>query len=311
MFTKLPDMNILIISGGNSSERKISFLSAREVKTALEANKYKVKIFDLKKGAQEMIKLIKNCDVVFPVIHGEEGEGGELQRFLTKIGKPYVGGSAKGYKEGWFKIPFKKFCNKGKIVTAPWKIVKGESDIINFGFPCVLKTSNGGSSKEVIMLHSIEHLKRKPTQKLLASQNPLMVEKYLKGTEVTVGILNNKALPIMEIVPPEGEWFDFKNKYSGKAVEIPHAPSLDEQTKKLLQDISLKIHKSLNLGHYSRIDFIVTNSCYHLGGGKLIPHALEVNTIPGLTSQSLFPKAAKAAGITFNELIQKMVTMSL
>lgn len=304
-------MNVLIISGGNSSERKISFLSAKEVKTALEVNKHKVKIFDLKKGVKELVELIKSSDIVFPVIHGEEGEGGALQKLLANSGKPFVGGDYKGFRKGWYKIPFKQFCDREKIVTAPWKIIKNESDIISFGFPCVLKTSNGGSSKEVIILHSIEHLKRKPTQKLLSSQNPLMVEKYLEGVEVTVGILDNKALPVIEIVPPQGEWFDYKNKYSGKVQEIPHAPSLDKPTKKLLQDTALKIHKSLNLGHYSRIDFIVADSCFHLGGGKLIPYVLEVNTIPGLTPESLFPKAAKAAGIKFENLIEKLIHISL
>lgn len=295
-------MNILLITGGNSSERSVSLISAKEVKKALEANKQNVKIFDIKHGTKEMIKLIKNCDLVFPVIHGEEGEGGDLQKILLNRGKPFVGGHHLGFKKGWYKIPFKKFCDKEKILTAPWKIVKRESDVIKFGFPCVLKGSSGGSSKEVVILNSFEQLKTKPSQGLIHSTEPVFAERFLKGVEVTVGILGDNTLPVMEIMPPQGEWFDFKNKYSGKTQELPHAPSLDKKTRENIQNIALQMHKSLNLGHYSRIDFIVSEN---------LANALEINTIPGLTPTSLFPKAAQAAGINFVELTQKLVDLAL
>ena len=152
-----------------------------------------------------------------------------------------------------------------------------------------------------MILKSAKDLKSKLCKYLLNSGLDLFIEKFLLGTEVTVAILDNKALPVIEIVPPKGNWFDFKNKYSGQTKEIPNAPSLDETTKKLVQKISLQIHQKLNLGPYSRIDFIVSEK---------IPYVLEVNTIPGLTSQSLFPKAAKAAGITFPEVLDKIIRIA-
>jgi len=114
---------------------------------------------------------------------------------------------------------------------------------------------------------------------------------------------------VIEIIPPEGGWFDYQNKYSGATREIPHAPSLDEKTKQLVQKIALQIHQTLNLGPYSRIDFIVSELHSHSSSGKLVPYVLEVNTIPGLTSQSLFPKAAQAVGISFPKLLDKMIKM--
>lgn len=293
-------MKVLVITGGTSSERRISFMSAKQVKKGLEESGHKVKLFDFKKGFKELKKIVVNFDVVFPVIHGEEGEGGKLQQFLASQGVPFVGGDPKGFKTGWYKVPFKKFCDQNNIPTSPWQIIKNKADIINFGFPSVLKGSSGGSSREVVILKSPQDFHQNLFKKLLKSNLPLFVEKYLPGVEVTVGILKNQALPVVEIIPPEGGWFDYQNKYWGTTQEIPHAPSLDEKTKKEVQKIALKIHKTLNLGHYCRIDFIVSD-------GK--PFVLEVNTIPGLTASSLFPKAAQTIGISFPNLMDKMVQM--
>lgn len=307
-------MKILLVSGGISSERKISLISAREVKKVLEENGYQVKIFDLrtcsqvrktlrqqavlKKGYPALKQDIQDFDVIFPVIHGEEGEGGNLHKFLENLGKPYVGGNWQNYKKGWYKIPFKKFCGQNNIPTSPWKTVNKADDIVKFGFPCVLKASAGGSSREVLILKSKEQLKK--AEKLLKLNDKFLVEKFLPGTEVTVGILDNRALPVLEIRPPEGKWFDYKNKYSGSTKEIPNAPSLNQNERTAVQGQALKIHQLLGLGPYSRIDFIVS-------GGT--PYVLEVNTIPGWTSESLFPKAAKAAGITFFQLVEKLIKM--
>lgn len=292
-------MRILILTGGNSSERKISFMSARNVKNALTQNGHRVKIYDLKNGYQNIIKLSKNFDVLFPVLHGEEGEGGILHKFISKINKPIVG--TRNYKEmqkAWYKIPFKKFCDKNKILTPKWKIIKSEKDVLKFGFPCVVKTSSGGSSREVVILKSKENLKTSNFKKIMKLNLPVFVEEYKKGIEVTCGIINNKALPLLEIVPPKGSWFDYKNKYWNTTQEIPFAPSLDKKLQTKIQKIALKIYKSFDIGSYCRIDFIVHRD---------IPYVLELNTIPGMTPGSLLPKQAKAAGITFNQMMEILI----
>lgn len=143
-------MKVLIITGGTSSERRISFMSAKQVKKALGESGHKVKLFDFKKGYKELKKLSTDFDVIFPVIHGEEGEGGALQKFLSSLKVPFVGGDPKGFKQGWYKIPFKKFCEGNNIPTSPWKRINSKNQISIFGFPCVLKSSSGGSSKEFL-----------------------------------------------------------------------------------------------------------------------------------------------------------------
>ncbi len=294
-------MKVLIITGGTTSERNISLISARQVKKGLEKAKYRVGLFDLKKGFSALRKLLPEFDVFFPILHGEEGEGGSLQEFLKVSKARYVGGDPNGFQEGWFKISFKRFCERNKILTSPWKVVKNLGEIKSFGFPAVLKSSSGGSSKEVVILKSPNDIKKKSCLELISSRFDLFIEKYLPGTEATVSILGNKALPVIEIIPPKGSWFSFRNKYSGATKEIIGAPSLSENMKKRLQKIALTIHQKLKLGPYSRIDFMVSDK---------IPYCLEVNTIPGLTSKSLFPKAAKAAGISFKQLVVKIVIMS-
>ena len=294
-------MKILIITGCNSPERKISLISAKAVREALKENGHKVQLFDLKKGYPNLKKVLPDFDVIFPVLHGEEGEGGDLQKFLSKSGKPFVGGDWRGFKKGWYKIPFKRFCEKSKILTPKWKLVRTKKDIIKFGFPSVLKASSGGSSKEVIILNSNKDIKKGGVKRLLKSPFPLLVEEFLSGVEITVGILGSQPLPVVEIIPPKGDWFSYKNKYSDKVREIPFAPSVPKEMQKKVQNIALKIHKKLNLGYFSRSDFIIS-------GNKI--YAFDVNTIPGMTPKSLFPKAAHAAGINFPELTQKLVELA-
>lgn len=294
-------MKVLIITGGTSSERKVSLNSAKNVQQGLLNNGYFVKIYDLKNGYPKLKKIAKEFDVIFPVLHGEEGEGGKLHQYLLKLGRCFVGGDPRGFKKGWYKISFKKYCDSNKIITAKWKVIKNAQDIKKFNFPCVLKSSNGGSSREVVILQTAQDLKKAACLKLLKSKDKLFVERYLKGIEITVGILDHQALPVIEIIPPPYSWFNYQNKYSGVTQEIPFAPSLAPQIQKNARKIALKIHQDLNLGHYSRIDFIVSGN---------IPYVLEVNTIPGLTATSLLPKAAQAIGISFNQLVKKLVDLA-
>lgn len=288
-------MKVLLITGGDSSEREVSLKSATNVKQALEENGHKVLLYDLRQGYNGIKETALQFDVLFPVLHGEEGEGGKLHEFLSKINKPIVGTrNYKGLKQAWYKIPFKQFCDKNGIKTSPWKIVKTKQDVLDFGLPCVLKASNGGSSHEVVILKSERDFDAN-FEKLLNSNAPLFVEKYLTGTEVTVGILNNKILPLIEIIPPTGQWFSYENKYTDSTQEIPFAPSVDKQTQEELGEITLKVTKLCNLGSYLRIDFMISDG---------LPYALDVNTIPGLTAASLMPKQAKATGISFGQFLE-------
>ncbi len=292
-------MKILVITGGDSSEREISLLSANEVKNALLKDKYEVELYDLRQGYEPLKKIGKEFDVLFPVLHGEEGEGGMLHEFLAKLNKPVVGSkNYQGFRNAWYKIPLKKFCDANNILTPPWQLIEKPEDIIGFGFPCVAKTSSGGSSREVFILKSKADLD-KNSQEIFQYQD-LFVEKYIPGTEVTVGIFNDKALPVIEIIPPNGGWFDYKNKYSGETQEILNAPSLSEDVRRKIQEIALRLHRHFELGSYSRIDFMVDEN------GN--PYVMDINTIPGLTSTSLLPKET---GMPFGQFVNLLVKLSL
>lgn len=292
-------MKVLIVTGGDSSERKISLWSARFVKEGLEKRKHEVSVFDLRKGLDNLGKIVEGFEVVFPVLHGEEGEGGDLHKFLSRFRIPIVGSrNWKGFKKAWYKIPFKKFVDKNQIQNARWKIIRRKKDLDNFPLPFVLKASIGGSSKEVVIVKDKKDLNQKLVNDLLKSKAQLFIESFIEGVEITVGILNDKVLPVLEIVPPKGEWFDYKNKYSGKAKEIANAPSLNTTRRKKAQKIALDLHRKFDLGSYARYDFMVS--------GKDI-YVLEVNTIPGLTSESLLPKAAKAAGMNFPAFLEVLI----
>ncbi len=293
-------MKVLIITGGSSSERKISLISANEVKGALLKNGHKVKIFDFKKGLPELKSILGNFDMAFPVMHGHEGEDGTLYRFLKTNKIPYIGSDPKGAKIAFDKILFKKYCGEHNIPTAKWNVVRNVNEISKFGFPCILKGAYGGSSHEVILLNSQTDLTKKQVKKLLKSKNKFFVESLLKGVEITVGILGNKALPVVEIIPPKDAWFDYKNKYSGVSKEVPFAPSVSLSLQRKVQKMALKVHKDFGLGSYSRLDVIVKDG---------IPYVLETNTPGGvgLTPESLFPKAAKAIGLSFEDLVEKML----
>jgi|SRR5579872_888898 len=297
-------MRILIITGGSSSERAISLISAKAVKKALLANGYQVDTFDFKKGYLQLHRTLPKYDLIFPVMHGKEGEDGKLYKFLSSSGKPFIGADPKGARVAFNKIIFKKYCKKLNIRTPNWRPIRKIKDIINFGFPCVLKGAFGGSSHEIALLYSRQDLKAARTKKIFNSDNNFFIEKMVQGTEITVGVLYDRALPVLEIVPPDGAWFDYKNKYSGKTKEIPFAPSVNKKLQHAAQKLAVRLHKGLGLGDYSRTDMIVD-------GEKL--YVLELNTPGGvgLTPTSLFPKAAKAANISFKGLINRLVQRAM
>ena len=213
-----------------------------------------------------------------------------------------MGSGSKACKSGWDKIQFKKFCQKSGIKTPPWFILspKNKARLLT-KIPFVIKPSDSGSSVDVFIVKNKKDLKILNLDKLFRTYKNLLVEDFIVGIEATVGILGEKALPVVEIRPPKGEWFSFENKYSGKTKEIPNAPSLAFEKIKELQKIALRIHNQLGYRDFSRSDFIVAKDGIY---------ALEINTIPGLTPQSLLPKAAEAAGIAFDKMIKRLVAMA-
>ncbi len=297
-------MKVLVITGGSRDEREISFISASNVGIALLRRGHVVEMFDFLNNYEALEKKLAEPDVIFPVLHGKEGEGGSLQEFLEKNNVKFVGSGSKACYEGWNKFDFKEFCKKNSIVTPEWIKLTEENkkEFYKKTLPFVIKPSDSGSSRGIYLIKSEEDRSKVNLENLLKEYGPLIVEEFIDGIEVTVGILGDKALPVVEIQPPKGEWFDYENKYSGRTKEIAPAPSFTDEQKKELQTITEKIHRGLGCRHYSRADFMVSPK------GTF---ALEINTIPGLTPESLLPKAAKAAGISFEEMIDRLIQMAV
>jgi D-alanine-D-alanine ligase len=250
------------------------------------------------------MEALHQADICFPVMHGKEGEDGTLYQCLQASGKPFVGSDPSGAKIACDKILFKKYCNEKHIITADWSVITSREDIIRFGFPCVLKAANGGSSHEVALLFNEGDLESEKAKMILGLTDSFFIESYLKGIEITVGILVDTPLPVVEIVPPKDGWFDYEHKYSGKSREMAFAPSLSGEVQQQAQEIALKIHRDLGLKSFSRTDMIVVDN---------VPYVLEVNTPAGvgLTPQSLFPKAASAMGISFEQLVDRIINKTL
>ncbi|PMP64954.1 MAG: D-alanine--D-alanine ligase [Thermodesulfobacterium geofontis] len=301
-------LRVALLAGGISSEREVSLKGASAVKKALEKLGHKYEIFDPAKDLSELAQRAKEFDCAFLVVHGPGGEDGTLQGFLDSIGLPYQGagvlGSAiamhKGISKNLYKLAGLK-VPEGKVFSKENSFEEIREYAKKLGFPLIIKPATQGSSVGLSIVKKREDLKE-ALEKAFNIDNEVIVEKYLKGREITVGILDEKPLPVVEIIPKVSETFDYETKYTpGLAEEVCPAPLSEALTQKA-QEYGLIAHRALKLRHYSRTDMIIV-------GDEI--YVLETNTIPGMTETSLLPLAAKVAGYSFEELIQKLLELAL
>ena len=256
-----------------------------------------------------ILELCKLADCVFLGLHGADGEDGKIQATLDLLGVPYTGSGPLGSAMAMDKAVAKRIMESVGVPTAPWREVKYSREDIpallqELPCPCAVKTVGGGSSIGVVLPETREEL-RAALEEVLRYGNRVVVEKKIRGRELTVPVFNGAALSPIEIVPPEGHDFDYVSKYqsgSEGAREICPAP-ITEEEKNLVSSLALRIHEALGLSVYSRTDFILD------GEGKA--WCLEVNTLPGMTPNSLIPKAAALAGMSYPELCEQIVLLSL
>ncbi|MCR5388437.1 MAG: D-alanine--D-alanine ligase, partial [Lachnospiraceae bacterium] len=245
--------------------------------------------------------LCKKADIVFLALHGENGENGRLQAALDLYGIKYTGSgyieSAMAMHKSIAKI---QMLAGGVNVPDGFVLKKGEAVRIP-GFPCIVKPNSGGSSIGVSIAND-EAEYSKALKAAFEWEDTVLVEDYIKGREFSVCVIDHKALPVIEIAPLQG-FYDYKNKYkAGSAIETCPAEITKEQTENM-QEQAEKAAKALKLNTYSRMDFIMRED------GKC--YCLEANTLPGMTPTSLIPQEARAVGINFEDLCEKIINISL
>jgi D-alanine-D-alanine ligase len=315
---------VAVLRGGPSSEYDVSLKSGAAVLNALRKLDYPHKDITItKKGewlesgiARSPEKALEAVDVVFIALHGEYGEDGQVQRILQRLNLPFTGSSAFSSAVAFNKELTKhslkdhgiKMAKHRKVDRSSLHNLQSEIEYISSTMHSELfiKPLASGSSIGARYVGTHAPL-RDALSELLELYDAVMVEEFIRGKEATVGVLEGfrdhdiYALPPIEIVPPNGQpFFSNENKYNGTTEEIvPGRFSYDE--KAALVDAAVRIHKALHCQHYSRSDFIVKN-------GEV--YFLEINTLPGLTDESLLPKAAAAVGLTFDELVRHLVETS-
>jgi D-alanine-D-alanine ligase len=303
-----------VLMGGPSSEREISIKSGKAVCRALEAKQIDYAPIELmagpntngyKKSVADMISRMK-IDVAFVALHGEFGEDGTVQELLEGMNMPYTGSSSRASKIAMNKITAKEALKSNNVPIARHEILARGSfnkdlDIKAyfklFGPSLVIKPSNGGSSIGLNIADNEKDL-RAAIDDAFRYDDKLIIEEYISGREITVGIIEDRALPIVEIVPKR-KFFDFTAKYEKGLTEYIVPAGIDEKTYKMCQEVGLRTHRVLSARSFSRVDIILNE--------KIGPVVLELNTIPGLTETSLLPKAAKAVGISFEDLCLKIL----
>ena len=293
---------IAVLMGGPGSEREVSLATARGVSKALRSLGAEVLDVDVR---GESFHLPDDVDLAFLTIHGTFGEDGSLQKVLEDRGIPYTGD---GVEES--RTAFDKICSKEKFrahgVTTPlWEVIRpGQRPTLPL--PIVVKPPREGSTVGVIIVKSERDLDLAIAEAAKYDRE-LLVEEFIAGRELTVGILGDKALPILEIIP-KGGFYDFTNKYpflnpqAGGGAEHVCPAKIDQKKTKEIQELALRAHRSLGLQVYSRVDVLLPED-----GAATV---LELNTIPGMTEASLLPEAAAAAGISYVDLCRRIIELS-
>lgn len=294
-------MRILVLGGGISPEREVSLRSADNVYKALRNAGFNVVFYDPANGVDELLKLAKTCDMVFPILHGVGGEDGTLQKIFEKNKIKFLGSDSKASQNCSDKFKFYKICRENGIKVPETEVVN-KSSIKSSPLslkPFVLKPINGGSAIDTFIERKVpEDLSI--FDEVFNEYKEMILEQLIKGVEVTDGILDKRSLPVIEIIPPPGEEFDSKNRYNGRSQELCPPENIDKKTQEEIQNITLRVHNLLGCRHWSRTDMIVGNDGIYV---------LELNTIPGITKASLFPKEAEAIGLSMDNLVKEFVRL--
>jgi len=303
--------NVALLSGGISSEREVSLKGGNQVYEALDKTKYHVTRYDPATDLAKLVADASKIDVALIVLHGPYGEDGTVQGLFDLLRIPYQGSGVLGSALAMDKWSSKRLYVEAGLSVPPFQVLtKGQAcdaEVISreLGFPVVVKPRFGGSSIGTTIVQTPDAL---PEALESAYQHgaDVIVEAYLDGIEVTGGVLGNdnlQLLPIVEIIPESGyAFFDYEAKYKEGATREICPARINEDLSRQAQLCAATAHRALCCRGYSRTDMIIRDETIHV---------LETNTIPGMTPVSLFPLAAKTAGISFGKLLDRLIELAL
>lgn len=292
---------LAVLMGGPGSERMVSLRSAEAVASALRSAGAEVATVDV---ASPEFELPEGVGLAVNMIHGTFGEDGQIQQILDRRGVRYTGEGAEGSRHAFDKILSKEHFTVANIPTAPYEILPN-GGLPSMAVPFVVKAPREGSSVGVYIVKSAAEIQQ-AVKDAHAYASTLLVEQFIKGRELTVGILGRRPLPVVEILTKDGV-YDFRNKYpwanlGGSSSHLCPAPLSEEETR-AVQDVAVAAHTALGLEVYSRVDVLLPED------GR--PVVLEINTIPGMTETSLLPDAARAEGMNFADLCIEILRLSI
>jgi len=293
-------LNITVMLGGPSAEREVSLRSGAAVAKALRSLGHEVFEVDPKDGK---FILPPETGVVFLALHGTYGEDGTVQKRLDELGVIYTGCDAESSRIAFDKVLTKRLCVEAGVPTAKFLVVESEKAALpkDLQLPLVVKPVRQGSS---VGLQFVEHAAdwQSALAEALKFDSEVLVEEKIVGRETTVGILDDKVLPVVEVRPKAGA-YDYRNKYTAGCTEYFCPADFDAVTTKKIQSAALGAFHAIGGRDYARVDVMV--------GADGLPVVLEANTLPGMTETSLLPKAAAAAGLIYADLCQRMVDLAL
>jgi D-alanine-D-alanine ligase len=294
---------IAVLKGGPGSERAVSLATGAGVAKALRSVGAEVTEVDVQ-GPDFVLP--NDTELAFIAVHGTFGEDGQIQQILEERGVPYTGEDVEGSRLAFDKIESKKRFSRHAVVTPTWEIIHaGEQPTLPL--PYVIKAPRQGSTVGVYIVKE-ESAVATDLQEAAKYDDELLIEQFIPGRELTIGVLGDLALPVLEIIPKSG-FYDFNDKYpflnpqgGGGAQHVCPAQIPGELTSKI-QDLALLATQSLGLKVYSRVDIMLSE--------RNEPSVLEINTIPGMTETSLLPDAATVAGISYPDLCLRIIELSL
>ncbi|CAN5353025.1 D-alanine--D-alanine ligase [soil metagenome] len=299
---ELTGKKIAVLKGGPGSERQVSLATGAGVAKALRSLGADVTEVDVENAD---FALPNETELAFIALHGTFGEDGQVQQILEDRGVPYTGEDVAGSRLAFDKIASKKKFTQHGVVTPPWEIIRtGQQPTLPL--PYVIKAPRQGSTVGVYIVKE-ESAAAASLNEAAQYDNELLIEQFIPGRELTIGVLGDLALPVLEIIPKSG-FYDFNDKYpflnpqgNGGAQHVCPAAIPGDLASKI-QDLALLAANSLGLKVYSRVDVMLSE--------RNEPFVLEINTIPGMTESSLLPDAANVAGIPYPELCARIIELS-